>query len=211
MNLDLHANQVIHKKKQIIRRRPDGGSVAGRFAIVFYVNASICRSQDLERSNKHRLEHGWKRLPTIVPTSADDVTIPAGLVTYPAVNSAADNAKTIMLATGAGAQPTLTVSGNTLTVAGNFTINAGTVTHSGGTISVTAGAVSITGTVNETAGTFLCSVGLTVNLGGNLNVSGTGVIHMASALATTPTDNITIAPGGTMTQSCGSVDVRDFS
>ena len=150
-------------------------------------------------------------LPTIVPTSADDVTIPAGLVTYPAVNSAAANAKTIMLATGAGAQPTLTVSGNTLTVAGNFTINAGTVTHSGGTISVTAGAVSITGTVNESAGTFLCSVGLTVNLGGNLNVSGTGVIHMASALATTPTDHITIAAGGTMTQSGGSVDVRDFS
>src|SRR2546428_11767204 len=69
-----------------------------------------------------------------VPGSADDVTIPAGLTNYPVVSAAAANAKSVTLATGAGNQPTLTVSGNTLTVAGNFHVDARTVTHSGGTI-----------------------------------------------------------------------------
>jgi hypothetical protein len=130
-----------------------------------------------------------------IPTSADDVTIPPALTNYPVVSTAAANAKTVTLTTGAGAQPTLTVSANTLTVAGNFSVNAGTVTHSGGTIAVTAGVVSITGTVNESAGTFLISSTntMTVNSGGNANVSGTGVVHMASALATAPTGAIIVS------------------
>ena len=47
---------------------------------------------------------------------------------------------------------------------------------------------------------------MTVNNGGNVSVTGTGVIHMASALATAPTDNIVVAAGGHIGQSGGSVD-----
>jgi uncharacterized repeat protein (TIGR01451 family) len=103
------------------------------------------------------------------------------------------------------------VSANTLTVAGNFTVAAGTVTHSGGTIAVTAGAVSISGTLNESGGTFLSKADLTVNSGGTVNVSGTGVLHMAQDMVTTPSNAITIAAGGTIAQSGGSVDVKVFT
>ena len=148
-----------------------------------------------------------------IPGSADDVTIPANVASgrYPVVSTAAANAMTVTLAAGAGTAPTLTVSANTLTVAGNFTVNNGTVTHSGGTIAVTAGVISITGTLNESGGTFLSAVTLTVNSGGNVNVSGSGIIHMASAIGTTPTDNLVISAGGTITQSGGTVDNRDLT
>ena len=148
-----------------------------------------------------------------IPTSGDDVTIPANVASgrYPVVSTAAANAMTVTLATGAGTQPSLIVSANTLTVAGNFSINAGTVTHSGGTIATTAGAVSITGTLDESAGTWLSSATLTVTSGGNVNVSGTGIIHMANAIGTNPTDNLVINAGGTVTQSAGTVATKDIT
>ncbi len=148
-----------------------------------------------------------------IPGSADDVTISANVPSgrYPVVSTATANARTLILASGAGAPPTLTVSGDSLIVAGNFTVSAGTVTHSGGRIKVTAGAVSITGTLNESAGTFLSAVTMTLNAGGNINVGGAGIIHMASAMGTNPTANIVIAAGGTATQTGGSVRVRDLT
>ena len=145
----------------------------------------------------------------------DDVTIPANVASgrYPVVSTAAAAAKSVTLATGAGTQPSLTVSANTLTISGNggLSVDAGTVTHSGGTIAVTSGAVSITGTLNETGGTSSSSVTMTVNNGGNISVSGTGVIHMATTLVATPTDNLVVNNGGTVSQSAGSFDVRDFT
>ena len=185
------------------------GAISGRRARTSFTDAAITWNGSV--STEWNTAGNWSS--SSVPASGDDVTIPANVASgrYPVVSTAAANAKTLTLATGAGTPPSLTVSANTLTVAGNFTVNAGTVTHSGGTIAVTAGAVSITGTLDESAGTLLSSVILTVNNGGNVNVSGTGVIHMASALATNPTDAITIAAGGTITQSGGSVDVKDFT
>src|SRR5205823_5769183 len=112
---------------------------------------------------------------------------------------------------GAGTQPTLTISAQSLTVAGNFTVNAGTVTVSGGTLAVTAGAGSITGTLNVSGGTVLHSVTLTVNSGGNVNVSS-GTLHMATALGTNPSDVIIVAAGGTLTISgTGQVDNKDLT
>ena len=52
---------------------------------------------------------------------------------------------------------------------------------------------------------------MTVNNGGDVLVTGTGVIHMASALATPPTDNIVVAAGGHIGQSGGSVDTLDLT
>jgi hypothetical protein len=160
-------------------------------------------------STEWNLATNWN--PNNIPTSGDDVTIPANVASgrYPIVSTAAANAKTVTLATGAGPQPSLTVSANTLTVEGNFAISAGTVTHSGGTIAVTAGAVTIGGTLDESGGTFLSSVNMTVSAGGNLNVSSTGVIHMATATGTAPTDNLIV--DGTVTQSGGSVGVHDLT
>jgi hypothetical protein len=147
------------------------------------------------------------------PGIGDDVTIPANVASgrYPVVSTASANAKTLTLAIGAGTPPTVTVSAQTLTVAGNFSVNAGSVTQSGGTIKTTLGAVSITGTVNETGGTWLSSVTMTVNSGGNVNVSGSGVIHMASAIGTIPIGSIVVSAGGTITLSGGSIDTRDFT
>src|ERR1041384_8735751 len=78
-----------------------------------------------------------------------------------------------------------------------------------GTLSI-AGVESVTGTFAVSGSTILSSNTLTVNSGGNVNVTS-GTLHMASALATVPTDNITISVGGTITQSGGSVDVHDFT
>ena len=50
---------------------------------------------------------------------------------------------------------------------------------------------------------------LTVNSGGIVNVSGTGTLHMASALATAPSDNIAVSSGGQINLSGGSIDVHD--
>ena len=131
-----------------------------------------------------------------VPTSSDDVTIPANVASgrYPVVSTAAAIAKSVTLAAGAGTQPSLTVSANTLAMTGN------------GGLAVSAG------TVNETGGTILVGSGpMTVNNGGNVSVSGTGVIHMASNLATVPTESIVVAAGGHIGQSGGSVDTFDFT
>ncbi len=185
------------------------GAASGRQALTTFTDAALTWTGVI--STNWSTAGNWSS--GTVPTSADDITIPANVASgrYPVVSTAAANAKTITLAAGAGTQPSLTVSANTLTVAGNFTINAGTVTHSGGTIAVTAGAVSVTGTLIVSGGTFRSSVTLTVNSGGNVNVSGSGVLHMANALATIPTDHIVIAAGGTLTQSGGSVNVRDLT
>ena len=72
-----------------------------------------------------------------IPGLGDDVTIPANVASgrYPVVSTAAANAKSVTLATGAGTQPSLTVSANTLNINnGGLDVNAGTLTVSGGTL-----------------------------------------------------------------------------
>ena len=185
------------------------GAVSGRRAETSFTDAAITWTGAV--STEWNLAGNWSS--ATIPTAADDITIPANVASarYPVVSTAAANAKTVTLASGGGTPPSLTVSANTLTVVGNFTVNAGTVTHSGGTIAVTSGSSSITGTLNESGGTFLSSVAMTVNSAGNVNVSGTGIVHMASAIGTDPTDALTIDAGGTITQSGGSVNVKGFN
>lgn len=185
------------------------GGATGRRAQTTFTDAAI--TWDGSSSTAWNTAANWSS--NSVPGALDDVTIPANVASgrYPVVSTAAANALTVTLAAGAGTQPSLTVSANTLTVAGNFNVAAGTVTLSGGTIAVTAGVETITGTLNVTGGTFLGSVKMTVANGGNVNVSGSGIIHMATAIGITPTDAITINAGGTITQSGGSVALRDFT
>ena len=104
---------------------------------------------------------------------------------------------------------TFSSSSATASTINALTISSGTLTASAGTLSI-AGVESVTGTFAVSGSTILSSNTLTVNSGGNVNVTS-GTLHMASALATVPTDNITISVGGTITQSGGSVDVHDFT
>ena len=123
-----------------------------------------------------------------VPGSGDDVIIP----TTPS----------------GGRMPT--ISSGTFTIS-TLTIQTGaTLTQTGGTLSVIGGATSITGTYNQSAGTFLSDIAVTVNSGGSISQSG-GLIHMANATGTAPTDAIVIASGGSVTQSAGTIDVKDLT
>ncbi len=90
-----------------------------------------------------------------VPTAATDVIIPVGATNYPVVSSGAANSKSITLSTGAGAQPSLTVSGGTLTNTTGFTINAGSVTLSGGTVTLKDFTVASGLTVTQSGGNLL--------------------------------------------------------
>ena len=184
------------------------GALSGRRAEWTFTDAAITWTGAV--STEWNLAGNWSS--GTVPGTTDDMTIPANVASgrYPVVSTANANAKTLTLATGAGTQPSLTVSANTLTIGGNFLLNAGTVTHSGGTIAVTAGSTSISGTFNETGGTYLGAVTLAIATGGVVTVSGTGIVHMASAIGTNPTDDITIAAGATMTQTGGTVNVKAF-
>jgi len=145
-----------------------------------------------------------------IPSSSTNVTIPSNLSRYPVISLANANAASITLSSGSGAQPTLTVSAFTLTVAGNLAVNAGTMTQSGGTINVTAGSFNVAGHLTQTGGTLLSSVILTVMSNGVLAQSA-GIIHLASTIGTTPTDNIAISPNGTINQSGGTIDALDIT
>ena len=130
--------------------------------------------------------------PSGVPEDKDDLTIPANVSSgrYPVVSSAPAFADHVVLEAGAGTQPSVTVSGSTLSV-GNFSIEAGTLNVSGGTLLVTAD--------------------IDVNSGTTVNVSGTGVIHLANAIGNVPTDSINLFQGATFNQSGGTVNTLNFN
>ena len=119
--------------------------------------------------------------------------------------------KEITMLAGAGTPPSLTVSGGKMTVDGNILINAGTLTQTGGTILVTNGLVAVVGTMNISGGTFSSTVTVEVRAGGVLNLSGTGLLDLANTTELVPTDGIKILAGGTINQSGGFLDVKDFS
>ncbi len=122
------------------------------------------------------------------PASGDIANIPGGLVRYPIITTAISIATININSASSGASVTVS-TGGTFTVTSALNVNAnGTLTVNGGTV--------------------LSSVTLTDN--GIVNIS-TGTIHMASALATTPTAAITIGVGGSFIQSGGTVDTRDLT
>jgi len=145
-----------------------------------------------------------------IPSSSTNITIPSNLSRYPVISLANANAATITLSSGSGAQPTLTISAFTLTVAGNLHIDAGTMTQSGGTINVTAGTFNVTGHLTQTGGTLFSSVALSILSSGVVGQSA-GIIHLANAIGTLPTDNITVSSNGTINQSGGQIDVLDIT
>jgi hypothetical protein len=120
-----------------------------------------------------------------VPGAGDDVTIP----TSP---------------TG-GRMPTIS-TGTALTKKLTIQIGA-TLTQTGGQIT-TADITSISGTFNQTAGTFLTNDNVTVTTTGQINQSGSGVIHLATNLANTPSGKL-IIDGGTVS-SAGTIKVWDL-
>ncbi|MES1260047.1 MAG: hypothetical protein ABUL71_05575 [Gemmatimonadota bacterium] len=147
------------------------------------------------------------------PGSGDVVNIPANVVSgnYPVISGTA-NASTVTLQSGAGTQPTLTIqSGGTLTVASTLTVSAGTITQTGGTLNVVTTA-SITGTYNLSGGSYFGQSTLTVNSGGAVNVSGSGVLHMAVNIGTAPTDPIVLAANANLSLAgSGGIDTKDFT
>jgi hypothetical protein len=122
------------------------------------------------------------------PVAADTANIPGGLARYPVIITSITIATISINSAGSGASVTVSTSG-TLTVSTALTVNAN-------------------GTLVVNGGTVLSSVTLTDN--GSVSISS-GTIHMASALATTPTAAIIIGVGDTFTQSGGAVNVRDFT
>ncbi|MDX6447047.1 MAG: hypothetical protein QOH71_4121 [Blastocatellia bacterium] len=122
------------------------------------------------------------------PVAADTANIPGGLARYPTIITSVTIATISINSASSGASVTVS-TGGTLTVTTALTVNAN-------------------GTLVVNGGTVLSSVTLTDN--GSVNISS-GTIHMASALATTPTAAIIIGVGDTFTQSGGAVDVFDFT
>jgi hypothetical protein len=122
------------------------------------------------------------------PVAADTANIPGGLARYPTIITSVTIATISINSASSGASVTVS-TGGTLTVTTALTVNAN-------------------GTLVVNGGTVLSSVTLTDNGGVNISL---GTIHMASALATTPSAAITIGVGGTFTQSGGAVDVFDFT
>jgi hypothetical protein len=119
----------------------------------------------------------------------------------------ASTATAAVLSVSAG---TFDLSTQTLSVTGATTISApATLTQGAGTLNQ-AGATTVNGTLAEAGGTLLAASTITVTNGGTINLTS-GTIHLATALATAPTDALTINAGGTMTQSGGSVDEKDFT
>lgn len=85
----------------------------------------------------------------VVPTSADDITIPTGRPNYPVVVAAQNfTAKTITIALGGS----LTVQGGQLATTGNFADN-GTFSQSGGTF-MSGNDFTGTGTNTQSGGIF---------------------------------------------------------
>lgn len=122
------------------------------------------------------------------PASGDTANIPGGLTNYPIITSSITIATLNINSAGSGASVTVS-SGGTLNVSSALTVNAnGILTVNGGTI-LCAGTLTDSATVSISSGT----------------------IHMASALATTPSASIVIGAGDTLTQSGGAVDTRDLT
>jgi hypothetical protein len=122
-----------------------------------------------------------------MPAAGDTANIPGGLARYPIIVTTVSIGTLNINNTGSGASVTVS-PGGTLTV-GNLTVNAnGTLTVNGGTV--------------------LSSNTLTVN--GSVNISS-GTIHMASAIGTTPSDDIVIGVSGVFTQSGGVVATKDIT
>ncbi|MCW3113801.1 MAG: C-terminal target protein [Segetibacter sp.] len=121
-----------------------------------------------------------------LPAAADDITIPVRI-------------RMPLITTG-----TLTVR--------SIIINSGaTLTMSGGTLSIIGGSLQITGTFTATAGTVYSDRDLTVRGGGNFRQSGTSMLRLAKDATTNPGGSLVILSGGTVTQSGGTMYVKDYT
>lgn len=124
-----------------------------------------------------------------VPGAADDVIIPTTPSggRMPVITSGTISAKSVTIQAGAS------------------------LTQSGGTLTISGANIDISGNFSLSAGTWLCANPITVSSTGTINISGTGIIHMASAIGTAPTDHFIIDAGGVMNLSGGSLETRDFT
>jgi len=105
-----------------------------------------------------------------VPLSTTNVTIPAGLINYPVIDTGTSTSNDITIASGAS----LTVTGAELEINGTI-INAGTFTASNGTIEfngITAQTISAAVFTSNLINNLIINNAAGVALGGALNVSG---------------------------------------
>lgn len=122
-----------------------------------------------------------------LPASGDDITIP----TSPA----------------GGRMPTISAD---YTIK-SLTIQSGaTLTHSGGVLSVLTGVITVTGTYSMSGGTLLTDGTVTISSGGQINQSG-GTFHLANAIGTNPTDQLSISANGNYTLSTGTAEIKDLT
>lgn len=124
--------------------------------------------------------------PSGVPGSADAVTINSG-----------------------GNQPAISTETVTIT---SLTISSGaTLTITGGSITVSGGTITVSGAIAQSGGTFLSTINLALSSGASLNMSSTGLMHLASTTGATPTNSLSVAANATVTQSGGTIETLDIT
>ena len=161
------------------------------FLVLLWSFWQIPQAQAATRTWTGTTDSVWTRASNwggTAPASGDTANIPGGLTNYPVITTSVTIATININSAGSGASVTVS-TGGTLNISSAVTVNAnGTITVSGGTI-LSAGNLTVNGSV----------------------IISSGTIHLANALATAPTDSVIIGVGGTITQSGGSVDVKDFT
>ncbi len=142
---------------------------------------------------------------TTAAGSGDTATITTGRASYPNVASGGITIQSLTI-NGGGS---LTVAGGTLSMTGTMTVN--------GSLVVSSGTLSVTGNWTVGSGDTLTQSGGTILSAGTFTLSGTftqsaGTLHMAAAMGTIPTDNITLKTDGAINQSgTGVIDVRNYT
>ncbi|MFC5271139.1 GEVED domain-containing protein [Adhaeribacter terreus] len=127
-----------------------------------------------------------------VPTATTDVTLPAGLTTYPQITSGTAQVKNFTIASGA----TFTMNGGTLQLSGDLT-NSGTYTQ-------TTGLLELTGTGSQQING-IALANLTINgggtktLGGNVTVNG--AVTMTSGILNTGTFKLILGATATISET----------
>jgi hypothetical protein len=207
---NIYMFQAAHLKKQIVQRvagLPVFRTLAFLLTLVAFPSLLFAATKTWTGASSTSWSTAANWSPSGVPLSGDVILIPGGLANYPVVNSTV-TANTISVnSSGTGGSLTVT-SGGSLTASGLVTVKAGgNFYQTAGTSSF--GGLTLNGTADVSGGTILSDVNLVINSGGVLNQSA-GLIHLANATGTSPSDHLSVFAGGTVNQSGGTMAIKDW-